>query len=180
MNCIIDAWNSHEAELRGYLNRQLKDGLLAEDLLQDTFLKALGEGAEFCQLENPRAWLFRVARNGLVDYYRRHKPLLELDSTIPEQNPEIAAVETLSACLPVALLELTAEDQEAIRLCDLDGLNQQEYAQRKGISLPGAKSRVQRARKRLKKQLKITCQVQFDDAGNVCCFQPCNEDSHIN
>lgn len=55
MNCVITAWANHEAELRHYLRRQLQDSALAEDLLQDTFLKALAEGSRFCQLENRRA-----------------------------------------------------------------------------------------------------------------------------
>ena len=42
----------------------------------------------------------------------------------------------------------------------------------KGLSLPGAKSRVQRARQRLREQLSAACQVKFDGAGQVCCFVP--------
>ncbi|MGC1518341.1 MAG: RNA polymerase subunit sigma-70, partial [Azonexus sp.] len=41
-----------------------------------------------------------------------------------------------------------------------------------GISLPGAKSRIQRARKRLRNRLVKACQVTFDDQGEVCCFVP--------
>ncbi len=172
MKCIIAAWHNHEAELRGYLTRQLHDTRLAEDLLQDTFVKALGQGIGFCTLENPRAWLFRVARNLLVDHRRRRKPFVNLDESIARPEPEIPAVESLSACLPRALAALGEEDREAITLCDLEGLTQADYAHRKGLSLPGAKSRVQRARRRLKRQLSRACQVRFDEAGNVCCFTP--------
>jgi RNA polymerase sigma-70 factor (ECF subfamily) len=48
------------------------------------------------------------------------------------------------------LAELSAEDRETLTLFDLEGLTQEAYAQFKGLSLPGAKSRVQRARKRLR------------------------------
>jgi len=51
-------------------------------------------------------------------------------------------------------------------------MSQAEYAERLGISLPGAKSRVQRARQRLKAQLASACQVSFDEQGKVCCFKP--------
>jgi len=173
MNCIIDAWHQHEAELRGYLTRQLRDAKLAEDILQDTFVKAIAQGKGFCSLDNPRAWLFRVARNQLVDHVRRRRDHTPVDEHIAAHEPEIPVLETLSACLPRAIKDLDAEDQEAITLCDLDGLTQAEYAKRKQLTLPGAKSRVQRARKRLKKALNEACQVRFDDAGNVCCFTPC-------
>lgn len=173
MNCVIEAWENHEAELRGYLTRQLRDAPLAEDILQDTFVKALGEGTGFCQLENPRAWLFRVARNRLVDFIRRHPvKFIELDQNLASQEPEIAAVETLSACLPRSLHELSREDCEAITLCDLEGMSQADYAKQKGLSLPAAKSRLQRARQRLKQQLNSACQVKYDESGNVCCFVP--------
>lgn len=173
MNCIIESWTNHEAELRGFLARQMSDARLAEDLLQDVFVKAIAAGAGFCNLENPRAWLFKVARNQVIDHFRRKKQHIELDDDIPEHEVKIAAVETLSACLPRALQQLTEEEREAITLCDLDGVNQAEYAAMKNISLPGAKSRLQRARKKLKNQLHNDCQVRFDDSGNVCCYVPC-------
>ena len=64
------------------------------------------------------------------------------------------------------------EDREAILLCDIEGMTQAEYATRLGISLPGAKSRVQRARQRLKARLSEACRVRYDERGNVCCFTP--------
>jgi RNA polymerase sigma-70 factor, ECF subfamily len=51
-------------ELKGYLIR-LADPPLAEDLLQEVFIKAMREGEKFCAFGNPRAWLFQVARNTL-------------------------------------------------------------------------------------------------------------------
>ncbi len=173
-NCVINAWGKHEAELRGFLTRQTKNITLAEDILQETFLRAMTEGAKFCSLENPRAWLFRVARNQLIDqsrsYAARHQ-VGELDKDIPEENDEIPAVTTLDACLPKALTRLNKEDREAIERCDLEGQQQAQYAEDKGLSLTAAKSRVQRARKRLKQELVELCKVNFDDAGNVCCHR---------
>ena len=171
-NCVVDAWHSYEAEIRGYLTRHVPDARTAEDILQDTFVKAIKEGAGFCQLENPRAWLFRVARNNLTDFYRRDKPFVELDEGLAEDIVEIPAVETLSACLPRALRELSESDRNAVTLCDLQGVNQADYARVTGLSIPGAKSRIQRARKRLKQKLNDNCQVRFDDCGHVCCYVP--------
>jgi len=176
MNCIIESWNRFEPELRGYLTRQLQDGRLAEDLLQDVFVKAIAEGAGFCSLENPRAWLFRVTRNQLIDSLRRNKNMIELSDDLAEVVEEIPAVETLSACLPRALETLNEQDRDVITRCDLNGMNQSDYANIRGISLSGAKSRIQRARQRLKAQLNEVCQVSFNDSGDVCCFVPCSED----
>ncbi len=171
-NCVVDAWRKHEAEIRGYLARHVPDARTAEDILQDTFVKAIKEGAGFCQLENPRAWLFKVARNNLTDFYRRNKPSTELDEEFTEDTVEIPAVETLSACLPRALRELSENDREALTRCDLQGVHQADYAEATGLSLAAAKSRIRRARERLKQKLKENCQVRFADSGHVCCYVP--------
>jgi len=87
-------------------------------------------------------------------------------------NLGFLAVDRLADCLPRVLGELAEADREAIRLCDIEGLSQQEFAQRQGLSLAAAKSRVQRARRRLRARLVQACQVRFDGEGQVCCFVP--------
>lgn len=172
MNCVIEAWEKHEQELKGFLIGQLHDSRLADDLLQDTFIKALAEGSRFCQLDNARAWLFRVTRNRLIDHYRTRKQTIGIPDYLPHHPPEDEPVANLAQCLPRALGELSAQDSEAIRVCDLDGLPQRDYAEHLGISPAGAKSRLQRARKRLKEHLNEACQVRYDETGKVCCFVP--------
>lgn len=171
-NCVVFAWQKHEPELRGFVARQLGDQVTTEDLLQDAFLKAIAEGAGFCRLENPRAWLFRVTRNLLVDHYRHQKQTVDLDEEPPAPVTEIAAVDSLAECLPRALQDLDATDREAIEPCDLEGMKQAESARAKGTSLPGAKSRVQRVRKHLKQALQARCQIRYDESGSICCYAP--------
>ncbi len=170
MKCITDAWDRHEQELRGFLYSRLEDADVAEDLLQDVFLKALAENSRFCTLENTRAWLFRVTRNRLIDYYRTRHIHEEVPMELPQEQASVEPVVNLSRCLPKALRELSAEDREAIELCDLDGMTQGEFAVLKGLSTPGAKSRIQRARRRLRESLKTACNIIFDEQGRVCCF----------
>lgn len=169
--CLLTAWHAHEHALRGWLIHQLHDKALAEDLLQDIFLKALRQGSRFCALVNARAWLFEVARNTLTDQLRRRESV-ELPDGLSAEDEVTAPVDSLAQCLPRVLAELSADDRDAITCCDLEGMSQADYATRLGLSLPGAKSRVQRARTRLKAQLASACGVQFDEAGRVCCFTP--------
>ncbi len=172
MNCVITAWGKHEAEMRGFLTQQTGNPAQAEDILQETFLRAITEGAKFCSLENPRAWLFRVARNQLIDQSRSYAVKHQAND-LPHEPHDVAedipAIKTLDVCLPKALAKLEYEDREAIQRCDLEGATQSEFAADKGLSLPGAKSRIQRARKRLKTELVKLCKVNFDESGNVCC-----------
>lgn len=161
MNCIVEAWENHEVELRCFMQRKLQDPMLAEDMLQDTFIKAVAKGKGFCDIEQPRAWLFRVARNNMVDFLRRNPRLVEFDEKLSQPEEELPGIESLSTCLPAAISSLEPQDQEVITLCDLNGMTQAEYAMREGLSLPGAKSRIQRARKRLKQVLKSVCGVRY-------------------
>ena len=145
----------------------------ADDLLQEVFLRAVLQGVDFCRVENPRAWLFQVARNLLVDRLRLTREQVPLpDDLLADAPPEIAPVDLLSHCLPRVLSELSAEDRDAIVLCDIQGMTQKDFAERLQLSLPAAKSRVQRARLRLRAQLADACQLTFDAEGKVCCFVP--------
>jgi len=170
--CLLAAWSAHEAELRRYLRHRLADPDEADDLLHDLFLKACRQGEAFCAVGQPRAWLFEVARNTFLDHLRRQRPMLPLPPDLAAAEPAEAPVEQLAQCLPRVLSELSPEDREALSLCDLGGMSQAAFAELKGLSLPGAKSRVQRARQRLREQLSSACQVKLDGAGQVCCFVP--------
>jgi len=171
--CLLGAWSMLEAELRGYLRHRLGDVQDAEELLQEVFLKALRQGRRFCAVENARAWLFQVTRNTLTDRLRTSHEHLPLPEDLPAPAAESGLqVDGLSQCLPRVLAELSEADRLALTLCDIEGQPQQVLADRLGLSLPGAKSRLQRARVRLRQRLVEACQVRFDESGKVCCFTP--------
>jgi RNA polymerase sigma-70 factor (ECF subfamily) len=165
--CLHKAWHAHQKELRQYLAHRLGEGHAADDLLQDVFVKALRQGGEFCHLENTRAWLFQVARNALVDHQRAKRGGVELAEDIAEPECQLEPVEALAECVGRILQELPEEDGDIIRQCDLDGVKQQAYADAHGLSLPATKSRLLRARQRMREMMTANCQVRFDAAGRV-------------
>lgn len=173
MNCLQKAWMQNEPELRSWARHRLRDAADVDDLLQDLFLKALRQGERFCSVDNARAWLFEVARNTLADRLRVVRDTVELPDDLPSPEAELPdAVDGLSACLPRVLSEMTAEDREAITLCDLQGMPQADYAAAKGLTLSAAKSRIQRARLRMKRQMTAACNVKLDTVGHVQDFVP--------
>ena len=109
-NCLTAAWASHAPELRGWLRHRLGNPAEADDLLQDLFIKALRQGERFCSVQNARAWLFEVARNTLADRLRVARATVELPVDLAAPADDADTVDTLTACLPRVLSELTAED----------------------------------------------------------------------
>ncbi len=89
-------------------------------------------------------------------------------SSSNERAPE----DELDACLARNLLELDATDRAVIQACDLDRLTVRAYAEANELRLATAKSRLLRARQRLRSNLVSNCQVRFDETGNVCCHVP--------
>ncbi|MDO9074728.1 MAG: sigma-70 family RNA polymerase sigma factor [Rubrivivax sp.] len=166
------AWQTHESELRNYLRHRAVDADTADDVLQDVFVKAMRQGQGFCTLDNPRAWLFQVARNALVDRARTAHPHEvfsdELAETTALSVEALAPVDALADCVARTLGELTEEDQRILRACDLEGQTQRAFAQAQGLSLPAAKSRLLRARQRLRDRLTQVCRVSFEADGSVC------------
>lgn len=174
MNCLTTAWSAHEAELHNWAHRRLRNAAEADDLMQDLFLKALRQGERFCSVHNARAWLFEVARNTLADRLRVSRETVELPEDLPAPLEDTDTVDSLTACLPRVLSELSDEDREAITQCDLRGVPQADFATARGLSLSAAKSRLQRARLRLKARMTQVCRVRLDDAGRVADFVPRN------
>lgn len=171
-NCILSAWDTHERELRAFLLARMADPHEADDVLQELFLKLVRQGHAFCEVQNPRAWLFRVLRNFLADRLRTAKTFIDLDSDMPLERDEKPPIAQLEACLMRNLAHLPADDRSVVEQCDLQGKPQERYAEQHGLTLSAVKSRLLRARRRLRKKIVVNCQVRFDENGHVCCHVP--------
>jgi RNA polymerase sigma-70 factor (ECF subfamily) len=167
----MTAWNENQQALKNWLVKKTGDRDLAEDILQEVFIKALQHKERFCTLSDAKSWLFRVAQNSVIDVYRKSK--LEIGCICNEaaQEDEQTPIVNLQQCLTRVLGELDENDKEVIELCDMQGLSQVNYAHMKGVSLSATKSRIQRARKKLREQMILSCKVEFDQHG-VRSFTP--------
>ncbi len=181
--CVARAWQAHEAELRAWLRHRLLDAQAADDVLQDVFVKAMRQGQGFCDIAQPRAWLFQVARNALVDRARIHHAAdaVALDpDLLPAPEPCAAApIDDLAGCLARCLGELAPEDAAILRACDLQAQTVRAFAEAQGLSLPAAKSRLLRARQRLRQRMTTACQVKFDEHGSVDGHVPRNGQDRV-
>lgn len=167
MTTTLDAWQDFQGQLLSFIRKKVNRIEDAEDILQDVFLKIHKNMPEE-KVGNYKAWLYKITKNTIYDFYKK-KRIPTLGDKIFEpvfSNNEIEE-ENLSHCLTKMIALLPAKDKEAIVETGLKGHSQVQYAKNLGLSIPGAKSRVQRAREKLMNNIIECCQLEFDRRGNV-------------
>ncbi len=134
--------------LRSYLLRCIRDASLADDLLQETFLRFLRSGFESDDNDYRRNYVFRIASNLVKDHYRRRKPDVELVVDPAEETNHQTSVEVQSD-VAQAMADLAPRDRQMLWLAYVEGSSHQEIAQALGLRVSSLKSMLFRARKRL-------------------------------
>jgi RNA polymerase sigma-70 factor, ECF subfamily len=169
MNATLEhIWHEFADRLRKFIRSRVSDPDTAEDILQDVFVKIQ---TRLDQLNDPatlQSWIYLIARNAIIDHYRTRKPTVEVpESLAVEPDTGNGEAEELKAAFRRMIFSLPEPYRDALVLTEFDGLTQQQLADRLGISLSGAKSRVQRGREQLKRMLHECCTFEFDRRGKV-------------
>jgi RNA polymerase sigma-70 factor (ECF subfamily) len=170
------SWSETVEGLRAFVASRVDDQELAADITQDVIVRSIASGA-LDRVDNPAAWLYRSARNAVIDHYRtrrQHVPLDGLDAWPAQELDDVPndATRALSRCLQPMLDQLPSAARDALVRVDVDGQTQQRAARDLGLSLSGMKSRVQRARRDLKDLLEQCCSVDVDRRGGVTDYRP--------
>ncbi len=161
-------YEDFHAKLRSFALQHISDPDVADDILQDVYLKIHSHIQDVRDTDRLESWIFQVTRNTITDYYRRARPQEELPDTLPApavEEPDAATA--LAASIRDMLRCLPRKYRQALELADLKGLSQAELAARLHLSESGAKSRVQRAREKLKEAFLDCCHFEFDHYGRV-------------
>ena len=172
-------WNALHDPLRIFIRKRVPNDESAEDLLQDVFLKIHMHIDALRDEERLESWVYQIARNLIIDYYRRQTltmPWEEAELLLPvEELPEEDVRTELAPAVVAMARSLPEPYREALLLTDYQGVSQKELSARLGLSFSGTKSRVQRAREKLKQRLLDCCHFEFDRLGRVIDYQPrCN------
>ncbi|MBA3426034.1 MAG: RNA polymerase sigma factor SigZ [Rubrobacteraceae bacterium] len=177
---VEEVYERFDSDLKKFIVRNVRDTDTAEDILQDVYLKIHTRIGTLEDEEKIRAWVYRIARNAITDHYRAKTPAAQL-AEIPAGSSELAEEELeqqLSETVRGMLEGLPPDHRQALRLTEYEGLTQQELADRLGLSVSGAKSRVQRARTRLKTLLLDCCHFELDRRGRVVNYYDRDPDPH--
>lgn len=170
---IEPIWREYHARLRDFVARRVRDPATADDIVQDVFLKTQEKLGGLRSREKLGGWLFRIARNAIVDHYRARRPQQELPAELaaPGAEDDEQARRDIGACLAPMVESLPPAYRQAVVLSELLGRSQKEIARLQGLSLSGAKSRVQRGRALLKERFLECCRIEFDGRGRVIDYE---------
>lgn len=155
-------WNQYSDELRGYLIKKTGDKNLAEDILQEAFIKVHLKISELRSSHLLRVWLYRICDNTLTDHYRKQVHPEPVESTVAEEEPDSHSAEN---CLLPLIEQLPEKYQKALLLSEIKGLKQNRVAEILGITISGAKSRIQRGRKLLQEGFIDCCDYTLNEKG---------------
>lgn len=179
---IKSIWNDFRIELLHFIKTKVKDEYDAEDILQEVFIKVYKSIDQLEDSTKLKIWLYRTTNNTIIDFYRARKQnTLELDevedvptigNSTENMNKEIAG------CIKFMLHELPDKYKEPLNLYEFKGMKHREISAKLNISLSGSKTRIQRARKKLKEMLMECCEFEFDTYGNILEYEKRKECSY--
>lgn len=184
-----DVWARFGAQVRAFVARRLGDPDAVDDVTQEVFLKLHAGLGGLRDADRLAPWVFQIARRAIVDHHRRHggagtaaididtagadPGLVEDDVEKGRSDAADRAAEQQVAAFVGGLVDgLPEHYRQAVRLSEIEGHAQREVADRLGLSLSGAKSRVQRGRAILRERLLECCHVELDRRGHVIDFRP--------
>ncbi len=152
MSAFRDELVSILPAIRGFARTFERDAARAEDLVQDTMMKAWANRDSYQPGTNMKAWLFTILRNVYISYYRKKRREVEdADGAIEGSLAEKGRQEGHMAMLQLkdAMSELPDDQREAIIMVGAAGFSYDEAAEIAGVAPGTIKSRVSRARVRL-------------------------------
>src|SRR5215471_19635990 len=167
---ISDVVKRERSRLRNFIRRRVPDPRDAEDILQDVFYELVEANRLLMPIEHVTGWLFRVARNRIIDLFRKKKPQSFSDSVVEDEGGELLRIEDLLPSpdagpeavyvrdmlmeeLEAALEELPDEQREAFVGHELEGRSFKEMAEETGVSVNTLLSRKRYAVLHLRERL---------------------------
>ncbi len=157
-------WDTYAQDIKRFILSKTKDESIADDILQETFIKVHTKLQTLKDDDKLKSWLFSVARYTLMDYFKTKKIKVELNDFEVADTSETHQ-HTEKDCLRGILVNLPKKYREPIFLSDIMGLKQKEVAKRLNLSLSTVKSQIQRGRKQIAQGFMDCCGYEMNNDG---------------
>ena len=162
-DAVVEALVDNHRRFLAFLERRVGSRAVAEDLLQEAFVRGLEHAPALRRSEAATAWFYRVLRNGLADHFRRQRTedrvmaaaAAEAPDSVDQEDAEL--MRTVCGCIAGLLDTLKPEYASALRRVELEGTPVRRYADEAGITPNNAAVRLHRARESLRRQVARSC-----------------------
>jgi len=154
-----------------FIRYKVRDAHIAEDLLQEVFIKASQSLESLKDEKKIQSWLFSIASNTIIDYYRKHQIPLSDETDVAQDVENRTVLEELSCCIEPFLDALPSAQQEAIKAIYLHEQSQAEYASQNDLNLSTVKSQVKRAKASMKTFFEACCSFERNKDNEVVDFR---------
>lgn len=161
-----DVWGTYAEDLRRFILSKVKDTVITEDILQDTFIKVHTKLHTLKDEDKLKSWLFSIARYTILDYFRISKQEFSIEDLEIESDLETNQ-HSEQDCLRGILRTLPKKYRDPLFLSDIKGMKQQEVADQLKLSLPTVKSQIQRARRQIAQGFMDCCGFVMNDEGHL-------------
>jgi RNA polymerase sigma factor (sigma-70 family) len=158
----VDRLVGNHREFLRFLERRVGSRAVAEDILQQAFVRGMERAGSLRADESAVAWFYRTLRNAVIDHHRRTGAAVrgleafarELGDAA-EPSPDVK--NAVCACVRTLAETLKPEYADALRRIEVDGVSVQAYAAELGIEANNAGVRVHRAREALRRRVMASC-----------------------
>ncbi len=154
MKCdIYTIWKTYQNDLKTYVRKRVHDENNVNDIMQSVLIKI----TNYCETKNNvkhiKSWLYKITQNTIVDFYKKSKRTTinaDFEHFYLQSYQEYD--ENIFVWLHSFIDSLPTEYSEPLRLSDIEGKPQKKIAEQLDLTLTATKSRIQRARKKLKEK----------------------------
>ena len=174
----LHIWERYHQEVKQFILSKIKDKYIANDLLQETFIKIHTKKESLQNIGKLKSWIFTIARNTVLDYLKQStktREFFDTDSIVEERKIEHNA----SDCLHGIIKHLPEKYRDPLFLSDIRGIKQADIAQQLKLQLSTTKSRIQRARKQIAQGFIECCGYKLNQKGYLVGEIKDNEDCKL-
>ena len=175
---LIEIYDQYYQRIRKFILHTVKNEWLADDLVQETFIRISNNLKSVRDTSKLRSWIFRIAYNICQDYFRSQVKSSSLEEEeVPEETTPGNASKVhktleqyqMRKCIQNQINHLPNSLRSVIILSDIEEFSHQEIAAIIGITVDNVKVRLHRARKKLKILLEERCVFEVDDRNVLTC-----------
>lgn len=157
-----------------FVHKRVRSRADAEDLTQDVLYKLVASNHDTVQ--NVKSWIYTIAQNTIIDYYRKKRMPIEdiatVEDTLPNAEEDLQAWQDMGTCIIPFIAQLPEEYRIVMQLSEIEGMPQKELAKQLGMNYTTLRSKVQRGRKKLKQLITECCIVVQGGRGHIIGYEP--------